>query len=669
MVYLTESQRARLNEAQACLAEKFADFAEARDRRVSDFEAATGDRATDVKRTAFETVTVGETISLDALYEHLRWVGDELMYQHRCVSFCQSSGCGKSRTIRELAQRYYVCYLPFAASTRSSQWPPESSLAQVLLTALECERSTICLTNVIPLLSAILATLRSAIEDGNMSPAEWFNYIQSAEMTRQVAVNLRNNTAEQSILYVEPTLTCLRRANPALNHPGQDVIIFAFDEASALLTPSWIEGFSLLRLLRRACSQSGVASIYLSTDPKVYNPPSKHHRDSALRISVVRDYEMPRPLTSVVLPDCFLESRNFEASLSILDTAMWMSFYGRPLWQAVARALLSVGASETHTNREILGFAEEKLQLGVPTSAVAVASLLCRLTVLPSAKLAETLLTSHMAQLLNVSSDRELTYITYASEPLLAWPAFIYFKGSADTIISATAEAIHNGCLAAGVAGEIFVRFALVLQRSQPGFEKLNTFQRSIFEDSNAPDDAFINFIQFVWITEELNEDLLLSAFERKAALVPRSPERAGYDLVIPVWRGNADQPLRSGQIGAVLIKVGYENAAVSRRVFLRCLEDATAHLELPLTFWAFQREPLWKEADDSSALWECSLERLSRGSECLDHLLNCEYEPAQPFRDEQCKTHDSYHNLMEYSARHNASVIQLRAKSPEENR
>eukprot|EP01053_Blabericola_migrator_P002235 Blabericola_migrator_1__2234@NODE_1616_length_4161_cov_8_859551_g1053_i0_p2_GENE_NODE_1616_length_4161_cov_8_859551_g1053_i0NODE_1616_length_4161_cov_8_859551_g1053_i0_p2_ORF_typecomplete_len275_score41_53_NODE_1616_length_4161_cov_8_859551_g1053_i029403764 len=274
-----------------------------------------------------------------------------------------------------------------------------------------------------------------------------------------------------------------------------------------------------------------------------------------------------------------------------------------------------------------------------------------------------------MAHLLKVSTDRELTYITYASEPLLAWPAFIHLKSTPDPIIRATAEAIHNGCLAAGVAGEIFVRFALVLQRSQAGFEKLNTFQRSISEDSNAPDDAVINFIQFVWIEEEPSEDLLWSAFERKAALVPRSPEQTGYDLVIPVWRGNADQPLQSGEIGAVIIKVGYENAAISRRVLLRCLEDATAHLELPLSFWAFQREVSLEETDDTSALWECPLERLRRGYECLNLLLDCEYEPARPFWDEQCATHDSYHNLMGYSARHNASIVQLRAKSPEEDR
>eukprot|EP01053_Blabericola_migrator_P006334 Blabericola_migrator_1__6333@NODE_3197_length_1955_cov_8_902542_g2000_i0_p1_GENE_NODE_3197_length_1955_cov_8_902542_g2000_i0NODE_3197_length_1955_cov_8_902542_g2000_i0_p1_ORF_typecomplete_len205_score15_25SUIM_assoc/PF16619_5/0_0017AAA_PrkA/PF08298_11/0_03TniB/PF05621_11/0_072AAA_16/PF13191_6/8_9e02AAA_16/PF13191_6/0_26_NODE_3197_length_1955_cov_8_902542_g2000_i06341248 len=70
--------------------------------------------STEVRRVAFESVTGGATMPLNALYEHLRWVGREGKVQHQCVAFCQSSGCGKSRTVRELAQRYYVCYLPFS---------------------------------------------------------------------------------------------------------------------------------------------------------------------------------------------------------------------------------------------------------------------------------------------------------------------------------------------------------------------------------------------------------------------------------------------------------------------------------------------------------------------------------------------------------------------------
>eukprot|EP01053_Blabericola_migrator_P009697 Blabericola_migrator_1__9696@NODE_5303_length_814_cov_3_060241_g3398_i0_p1_GENE_NODE_5303_length_814_cov_3_060241_g3398_i0NODE_5303_length_814_cov_3_060241_g3398_i0_p1_ORF_typecomplete_len175_score23_02_NODE_5303_length_814_cov_3_060241_g3398_i0263787 len=152
---------------------------------------------------------------------------------------------------------------------------------------------------------------------------------------------------------------------------------------------------------------------------------------------------------------------------------------------------------------------------------------------MPSIKLAETLVNSHMALLLKVSTDRELLYTAYDSEPMLAWPALEHLLKHSNEVLRLTASAIHTGCLAAGVMGEIFVRLALLLKRCGPDFQTLRSWQEAIFGTADAPMEAFINFVQFTWAGGDLNESLLWESFKRKAALIPKSQDQCGFDLVI----------------------------------------------------------------------------------------------------------------------------------------
>eukprot|EP01053_Blabericola_migrator_P011588 Blabericola_migrator_1__11587@NODE_694_length_6838_cov_108_846108_g504_i0_p1_GENE_NODE_694_length_6838_cov_108_846108_g504_i0NODE_694_length_6838_cov_108_846108_g504_i0_p1_ORF_typecomplete_len638_score92_47TniB/PF05621_11/0_0015AAA_22/PF13401_6/0_032AAA_22/PF13401_6/7_1e03AAA_16/PF13191_6/0_052_NODE_694_length_6838_cov_108_846108_g504_i048016714 len=608
-----------------------------------------------VTKVAFENPVDGMTIPMDALQEHVTWVAQNNMIEHRCIALCQSSGCGKSRTVKELAQRMFVCYLPFALTARSTQWPPASKLAELLLRILSEETNPNSLAETIRFLNAILFALTESVKSG-MSPGEWYDYAQSQELANRVESTMMQKPLKE----IKPTL----QVQYVTRHLPQGVIVFAFDEASALLRDSKIEGFSLFRLLRRACNEQDVASFFLSTNSKVQNFYPAAHRDPSLRASSLEDPVLPRPLTSFVIPDCFLGSRSITPRLENLDSPQWMSFYGRPLWQALMRAWLGVGASLDSAESEVLKVAKLKLQLSCfDHCQVAVASLLACLTILPAIKLAETLVNCHMAQLLKVSSDRELLYVAYGSEPLLAWPAFCQLKGDPDGVIRATATAIHNGCLAVGVLGEVFVRLALLLERSRPQYQSLESFQRSIFEASDAPKDAYINFIQFIWAGQEIDDDILWEAFCRKAALVPKLPNQCGYDLIIPVCQGTEGQSLSPADIGAVFIQVKNQGASVSRLNLITGLNAATSHLSCWKSLWAFQRRPPSKARGTKSPLWECSLKSLSTSHKSLLLLLDCKYDPEKPFPDEHLEKESWYKSLRSYTILHNASVIQLKTR------
>lgn len=83
---------------------------------------------------AFGLEFVDNNHLVDRILEQLREMAsawDESIYYSPCTSFVQSSGCGKSRTVFEIAKKAFVFYVSFMPSA-SSGYPRRSLIADYL---------------------------------------------------------------------------------------------------------------------------------------------------------------------------------------------------------------------------------------------------------------------------------------------------------------------------------------------------------------------------------------------------------------------------------------------------------------------------------------------------------------------------------------------------------
>ena len=254
--------------------------------------------------------------------------------------------------------------------------------------------------------------------------------------------------------------------------------------------------------------------------------------------------------------------------------------YGRPLWAAYESVVVAIDMAARKltltTNApsmSVRSFAGKK-QLAL----VAVAAVRLALNVLPTHTDAQKLVSSHMATLLAVSSDRRKLAVAYPAEPILGESAARFWNGwyepqsensgqrtpevALPTILDVVAEHVGTSLIATGERGELVGKLLWLLaadscarlkemsDRNDP-WMFCNPFSLSSFVQALALDDSLdvtgweegtMRALAFVQLDDSLfaeEPQAVLARMYARGALGVMPPGHTGADLMAPVKVGD----------------------------------------------------------------------------------------------------------------------------------
>ncbi|KAH9257972.1 hypothetical protein BASA81_003535 [Batrachochytrium salamandrivorans] len=466
--------------------------------------------------------------------------GDSNKFFAASISFVQSLGYGKTRTLLEAASEeplVYVCARPaysFGYPSRSGRacaflkLDPRAWLGSPIDAHIDLKVRLLVIYKVASGMSDICKDAKLQFK-GSFSPL--WDSVDSEY--KQVVANWKGNASASSDRRNEPAaLTRLIQecASGAF-------VMLAIDEASLLLDLDFPGGktvFRAVRLAMRELQTDGIQMVLVLTDThsniSTFLPPS--FLDSSRRPS-------PNDAESVVrgLFPPFILRTTFDA----LRETYGM---GRPL------------VAEYATN---VSFLQSKL-LCADTADKAnadglLAMVLVRVAVhiSPQSRVSERVVASHMGTVLASSFDDKALLVTYLSEPPLAAAASKFWDANLHMLLPVLREALTNGAVSAGSAGEIVAQIVcLVAFDSQCSRNRLNTYiplvsflralqqsQAQVKIEEFIPlqhNEAQVSVLQFIQLPKrlEFTESALKELYKRQTACV--LPGQAGADLLIPYF-------------------------------------------------------------------------------------------------------------------------------------
>ena len=511
--------------------------------------------------------------------KHLsKW--DDKVYFAPYISLVQSSGCGKSRLLKEVAsKKVYVVYvnlrsqsesgfplhLPF--SDRFVKWQDQVEYENFLVVMLE---------------------LISKTED---DPVEFFEKCLTGEdgFWESIAEKVETRSrSEKDLKIIRAKLTTAAARNMISRIKTKEngltlKVVFAFDEARRLLPDKHTEGLASFYHLRRALSilpttSDGFAfAVMTDTLSKVSSLSPSSDLDFSARIntdshllyppSFFTYMDLGDPLSSKgYLSDQVLERMGGSFTLKQLGTPLHLASYGRPLWITTClKALESPTSTPSSVALTLIRLARRKMIGGrkfelwnkeVATQEEIYGILSCIYDISASLDnhVVETLVTSSMCVLGYVSDDRRTIRGKYASEPILVEGAtHCLIELGAATCLSRYFDFLKR-LIPAGETGEFIARFLLThsvqLQSakdiySSTRFSKVitvKTFFESLLVDSSKVasqlpqelKDGLVFLTHFRRFNYVAKLPDLREAFARGMGIICQPNER-GIDLIIPV--------------------------------------------------------------------------------------------------------------------------------------
>lgn len=207
--------------------------------------------------------------------------------------------------------------------------------------------------------------------------------------------------------------------------------VVVLDEASILNEVAPPGGTSILTVIRRALhfippnSNFMMISLGTSCDVSTLNRPI---RDDSLRFRTRRNLLFPMIVTgNWDIHRTEMELQNLVVDANFVKnrrTLLLKASFGRPVWNSL-------------NLKHVISTALTKLKNGCTdpyTPSIATWCIRVGLTVNASSKLAETLLKSHMATLLAVSSEADQVLVNYSAEPVLAIAAREFLAESRSSV-------------------------------------------------------------------------------------------------------------------------------------------------------------------------------------------------------------------------------------------
>ncbi|KAH9255212.1 hypothetical protein BASA81_006652 [Batrachochytrium salamandrivorans] len=483
------------------------------------------------------------------------------------VSFVQSSGYGKTRTLMEAAKHEYLVYV-CARKTPRAGFPYRSSNACDFLKLNDDDwnpKRASAPEAIFELSLRVLAIYKSALKLKKQKAADQFkgNCVQFWDEAAQYYQDLKTKGTDKTIS------SLVKQEN--LNN--QAFVMLAIDEASTLLDLNFPGGRTVFRALRattRRLQEAGVRIVLVLTD--TYLQPSSFlpqiHFDSSLRPT--QDIEDETKAHKRFPP--FILRTSFDALREGNDKL------GRPF-------VAEHAADSKCLQQKLLGASsfDNASRDGL------LAAVLVRVAVSISAqsRVSERLVASHMGTLLSVSFDRESLLVTYLSEPALAAAASLLWRKHLPSLLSTLREALVCGAVSAGPvsvgpAGEIAAQVALLvafdslcgedsgLKRTKPLADFLEALlpadsqlKAAEFIPEEHRKGAQVSVLQFVQlpVNFEFTEAVLKELHARQTACV-LPPDQAG--LLVPY-------ALPDDKYSFVLVQV--ENWAVDFAETLRKLD------------------------------------------------------------------------------------------------
>jgi hypothetical protein len=505
-------------------------------------------------------------------------VWDSSIYYAPCLSLVQSSGTGKTRLLKEVAEKgVYVVYVNLR-SKRESGVPSHIGFSDTFIGWESQSRY-----------ARFLFVMLQKIESSQLSPIEFYNLCKND--TGGFWTTVEKSMEESKPAEAELPAKCFEVVNriqlpqkgntSSQNTPPKLKVLFAFDEARHLLTENKFDANTgntesddssatkkttsfkeLRRAFRKLQNKIPIFAVLTDTFSKVSYLSPANHRDPSYRVSergnqIYKPYflctmDLANPLNpKSVVPanwtyvDMYSDSKApvlFEnkAKLSDIGTLKHLCRYGRPLWittylpatietpgdkAAVEKLLLSLARCKMIGGLKFTLWPEnnaEDISLNIFALLSCVYDIAAHL--LPQS--VETMIASYMCVLGYVSEDRQVVYGKYASEPVLVEGAMhcLWKFGVVDAL-----NQYHQylSLLSAGETGEFISRFILLFsfqyllntKQANSMFyfsqrKTLKEFIRSLFVEQEAKD--LIDILQ-----PELKEGLVCFSHFRRVNYVP----------------------------------------------------------------------------------------------------------------------------------------------------
>lgn len=485
---------------------------------------------------------------------------DLFRYRAPVASIVQSSGSGKSRLVREVAQTYPLAYI--SLDTVSS-YPRGTTTIASIFSHIKSELMAISA------LAWVFEWLKSLyLSAGSINPADIWPQMEFPKLPHIFPINDDQDVfaaAKRALAAINNLPECFSRDGDRRR------CVVVLDEAALLLDRVDAQEVTVYRLLRRASQRiarlaSGAGSplliLFLSTFARIQNFAPALHRDSArqattgseLYAPIYQIFSFPRPVR--LAPHTFSLFRKPEIIMG----------FGRPLW----RQLLRAGAAPT----AIMDLAYSKLLGGNFESASGLSLAACVTVVTgifinPGIRDPELLAKSHLATIVDVDSDREKITTLYLYEPVVAHAAL---RALENLDLARVVREIrirfamgswakgHNGETIAALrcVGALLSANELSLSTDIPETSVAKFVSQLGGDKSTLPEKiarGTVSFCCFLKCGHLLQPSMIVQALRMRVALITHDQE-SGADIIVPFWTGKEDGIVDESGTGTIRIEV-----------------------------------------------------------------------------------------------------------------
>jgi hypothetical protein len=485
--------------------------------------------------------------------------------------FVQSSGYGKTRAMFEVSKQTFVFYilckeLPHAYQT--------SQVMQHLKTIIGTERTTP--SQISELVGAFFKKcaiyLRRWLLETSGEKSPWDFMLHQCPPFVTLDQTGHDSFWARIISMEIPEEFKTSDISSILKDVGNlPKVTFAFDEASALVEMGIYNEINMFRYIRRyswdAPSKSS-CFIMSDTNSKISNMYSKKSMDPSVRDG---GFTNLYPAFTYFSNSCKYFLEDWGKIISGQEPFNWRKFMknrsdwsleilriGRPLWLSLQA---SYQGPETGRVKSLARVAQRKITACPEPDALLASLILSRIPLGVSAcsKLAERLVSNCMATCIQISSDRELVFLEYFSEPLLAMAAASQWSGKLHNALLVLHKQISAGHVNTGDQGE-FVTCLLLLACFDKNWDQVgDTIPESIRVDKfiselcghtiaeHISSSGLLNFTHFIRYNK-VTPGVLKDALVRGAGILPPHGYTA-CDILIPFVT-------EKGNISAICIQV-----------------------------------------------------------------------------------------------------------------
>ncbi|CAG8657799.1 5598_t:CDS:1, partial [Paraglomus brasilianum] len=431
------------------------------------------------------------------------------------TAIVQGSGVGKSRSIKEVAKECYCIYICLRKAN-STGYPFRSKITDTLVsTELRDSTEDQIKAHYVSFLIAAIQQASKIIMEKNMNPAKWFRYhvenpdgSQMAEFwnkvrnnMKEVVTNMENGGEQDSSAHKDAThadfLTqCLQKCaatfqGKSISRRQQASLIFVFDEARTMISSEFNYFVHFCRALQCISEEEYVFVLVMDTTSRITNfMPLKEFDPSDRILLTKKKLLIPyvliggfdllvttayQQLCNKWLNDDIPSDWNgVPATLKDISHPFWLACLGRSLHGSYLQAtkenwVVSFHALMNMLKSKLLGSASstyltDQKKLSTTTALAVLGPRLC-IDVVPSSSLSSELVASRMAVCTHISEQRDMVYMCYPSEPLLAEASaqLMNETGAMRMLLPPLLSAVRYGLVEGGYQGELVARCILLM--------------------------------------------------------------------------------------------------------------------------------------------------------------------------------------------------------------